>query len=348
MMRSWSKPIDFFARRPHFLDHMLPIWNALGERERGSFYLPAYLGGYARERGLQNAVLLEGHEDNALNVLVPNGIAPILVAAYGDLQSVRRNNPQRPVMMMEHGVGLTFNHVGYADGTGMRRGVKMFLAPNEHVRKKTEHALSRETRQIVVGVPKMDPWVNQRARQAKNAKPVAAIAFHWDGSKVAPEAGNAFEHYRHILPALARRGEYHLLGHAHPRFMHILAPLYKELGIEIAHHFDEVLERADLYVNDCSSTMYEFLVTGKPVVILNAPWFRRDVKWGIRFWEYADVGPQVERAEDLPDVIAEQLCGGSDAFAAARKRAVRALYPHAGSSAARAAGALAGFVEGKR
>src|SRR4030066_73497 len=71
------------------------------------------------------------------------------------------------------------------------------------------------------------------------------------------------------------------------------------------------MRMADLYVNDCSSTYIEFCVTGKPVIILNAPEFRRNVHLGIRFWEYTDVGPQVESGEELLSVISEQLSVGA-------------------------------------
>jgi hypothetical protein len=348
MMRAYSKPLDFFARRLHFVDHMAPIWRALHEKERGHFYVPETLMGHALNRGVA-ATALQGREDDAINVLVPNGIAPILVSAYGDMQSVKRNNPQRPIFMMEHGVGLTFDHPGYAGGTGLRRSVKFFLAPNEFIRRKTAKALGAVP-QAVIGTPKLDGFAKAEGgrQKAEGGKRTVAISFHWDGKRVAAEAGNAFEHYKFILPVLAERDDYHLIGHGHPKFMHYLAPIYESLGVEIVWDFSEVMERADLYVNDCSSTMYEFLVTGKPVVMMNAPWFRRDVNFGIRFWDYADIGPQVERAEDLPQVIAEQLAGGSEAFREAREKTVRELYPFLGQSAARAAGALVGFMEGKR
>jgi len=348
MIKSWSKPLDFFARRRHFLDHMAPIWKALGERERGVFYVPESLADHAALRGVA-VTLLEGRPDDGLNVLVPNGLAPILVSAYGDMQAVKRNNPQRPVLMMEHGVGLTFDHPGYAGGTGMRRSVKLFLAPNEYIRRKTEKALG-PVPQVVIGTPKLDQWGEGGRQKAEGSvrKPVVCVSFHWDGRRVAAEAGNAWEHYKNILPVLAQDGGFELIGHGHPKLLEQIAPVYEALGIEVVWDFDEVLARADMYVNDCSSTMYEFLVTGKPVIILNAPWFRRDVKFGIRFWDYTDIGPQVERAEDLPQVISEQLAGGSEAFASSRLKAVRELYPHLGQSAARAAGALVGFLGGKR
>ena len=57
--------------------------------------------------------------------------------------------------------------------------------------------------------------------------------------------------------------------------------------------FDEVMERSTLYICDNSSTLYEFASTGRPVVVLNAPWFRRDIEHGLRFWEHADVGVSV-------------------------------------------------------
>ena len=49
---------------------------------------------------------------------------------------------------------------------------------------------------------------------------------------------------------------------------------YEAHGIEYVPDFDDVLRRADVYACDNSSTLYEFASTGRPVVVLNAPWYR--------------------------------------------------------------------------
>jgi CDP-glycerol glycerophosphotransferase (TagB/SpsB family) len=126
----------------------------------------------------------------------------------------------------------------------------------------------------------------------------------------------------------------------------MLAPFYRDLGIEVVRDFSEVMQSADIYVNDCSSTMYEFLVTGKPVIILNAPWFRRDVRWGIRFWDYTDIGIQVNEPGELLPAIDRTLDSPNE-YLSDRENAVRDLYPFLGQAAQRAAGAILGFCEAR-
>ena len=168
----------------------------------------------------------------------------------------------------------------------MRRQADLFLAPNEFIRRKTAKAIPGAP-QVVIGTPKLDKWadLNTKVTKEHKVKPTVCISFHWNGENVSKEASNAFLHYREVLDELANQPDFTLIGHGHPKYMWFLEQEYQARGIEPVHDFEEVMERADLYVNDCSSTMYEFCVTGKPVVILNAPWFRRDVNLGIRFWE---------------------------------------------------------------
>lgn len=346
--RFWRKPVDFFARRVHFVDHMLPIWQAM-EGERGKFYVPEIIAEYAIGKGIQIIPLRSTTDMSAIQCAPPTDVAPLLVCAYGDLQVAKRKSPQRPMILMEHGVGLTpaHEHAGYAGGTGMRRQAALTLAPNEFIRAKTQKAIPGMP-QVVIGTPKLDDWARKMHIIEKPSKPVVAISFHWNGEKVSREASNAFMHYRNALDELAHQDDFQLIGHGHPKYMWFLEKEYQARGIEVVHSFEEVMERADLYVNDCSSTMYEFCVTGKPVVILNAPWFRRDVNLGIRFWDYTDIGPQVENASDLLAVIGGQLAEGGRQYACARKKMVHDLYPYLGCSAQRAAGAILGFVGGKR
>ena len=348
--RFWRKPVDFFARRVHFVDHMFPIWEAM-EGARGKFYVPECIAEYAVAKGIPDVVPLRTMSNvSAIACAPPTDVAPLFVSAYGDLQIAKRQSPQRPFIMMEHGVGLTPSdgHAGYAGGTGLRRQVDLFLAPNEFIRKKTQHALPGVA-QVVVGTPKLDDWRRKMHIRERPAKPIVCISFHWNGERVSREAGNAFLHYRDVLDELAHQDDFTLIGHGHPKYMWFLKQEYGARGIEVVEDFEEVMVRADLYVNDCSSTMYEFCVTRKPVVILNAPWFRRDVNLGIRFWEYTDIGPQVEEPGMLLSAIRNQLCPEeSGKWKLEREKMVRDLYPFLGCSAQRAAGAILGFSGGRR
>jgi hypothetical protein len=345
--RNWAGPVDFFARRSNYIDHIAPVWFALDESIRGSFYVPALIANYAAQKGLDVSVLKPPGINNQLDV-APPGHGPLVTCAYGDLQVSERRNPNRPQIFMQHGVGLTFPHNGYAGGAGMQREVALFLDPNQHTRDLVAKTFPHKPGYIV-GTPKLDGVANSNWKVESGKKPVVCISFHWDGSSIAPEAGNALNHYRSILPELAACEDFTLIGHGHPRIMGTLAEMYyRRYGIEPVFDFEEVMRRADVYVNDCSSTMYEFLITGKPVVILNTPQFRRGVNLGLRFWEYTDIGPQVNGPEELLPAIISQITGWNEAYKPARERAVADLYPYLGQAAERAAGVIDEFVSTKR
>ena len=339
--------LDFFARRAHYLDHMAPVWNALPGARRGAFHVAEELEPYARQELREPQIeIFEGG--------VPAGDNPILTAAYGDLNKVIRN-PDRKTITMEHGVTQGFQTASYPSAKiGNRDRVDLALLPNEYVASRFRAV--RETPCEVIGTPKMDRWYyppffdpdqslyTQFYKFSPEHKPVLAIAFHWgDKNSDPPESGSAFEHYRKVLPELATR--YQVIGHSHP----LASPEHRQeierAGIEWVDDFRDVLRRADVYLNDLSSTMYEFLLTGKPVIILNAPWFRRDVHWGIRFWEYSDVGLMVEHPGELFNAIDQTLKEYCTICAEARRRAVADLYPYAGDSALRAAEVITSYLE---
>jgi hypothetical protein len=326
--------LDFFARRAHYIDHLAPVWLALPADVRGTFYVAPELAEHAqRQIGDEGLQAFPGD--------TPPGTGPILTAAYADMYRAART--PRPLVSMEHGTGHAFGRSPYPNGRGKRDLVDLFLMPNEYTA-----GLSRSVRSTpceVIGTPKMDAFAPDRFPARKSpGDPVIAIAFHW-GERNAnpPESGTAWEHYRDFLPQLAKR--YKVLGHGHPLSAHIYRHEFERIGVEWVGDFRDILRRADIYLNDLSSTMYEFVVTGKPVVVLNAPWFRRGVHWGIRFWDYADVGIQVEGPERLIDAIETTLAHYETVHLAERRQAVEDLYPYLGRSAARAVSVLTSFLE---
>jgi glycosyltransferase involved in cell wall biosynthesis len=107
------------------------------------------------------------------------------------------------------------------------------------------------------------------------------------------------------------------------------------------------MERADLYIMDHMSTLYEFASTGRPVVVLNTPWYRRDVEHGLRFWEYADVGVNCEHPNDLEKCINLALQDPLEQKMK-RERACNAVYAYRdGMCTERAAKAIIEFLENK-
>ena len=327
--------IDFFARQRHYIDHLAPIWKALPLEFRGTFVISQEIRAYTESLiGPDRIGIYNG-------VFVP-GTNPVLTAAYGDMSRVARNK-SRKIITIEHGTGHGFGTAAYPNGKGGRRDlVDLFLMPNQYTADKSRSV--RATPCEVIGTPKMDGYFPNVFPAVLSPNPLIAIAFHWgDRNADPPESGNALEHYKDILPALAAR--YRVIGHGHPLSMDTFRPIFHQAGIEVVEDFREVLARADLLINDLSSVLYEFLVTGKPVIVLNAPWFRRDVHFGIRFWDYSDVGINVEGPEELFPAIDWTLAEYENICLKERIRAIIELYPYLGHAAHRAADVLVSYLQ---
>lgn len=336
MAVSKDMTLDFFARRHHYIDHLAPIWNALPSERRGLFHVTDDLLSYAWH-SFHDAHVVE------VDGYTPSGSNPILCAAYGDMSRAARN-PERKIITIEHGTGHGFGSAAYPNATKGRRDlIDLALMPNEYTASLSR--LARSVRCEVIGTPKMDEWYGRIwRREPKNDPPVIAIAFHWgDRHANPPESGSAFEHYQGILAELAKR--YHVLGHGHPLASPTVRQTFQQAGIDWTSDLREVFHRADILINDLSSILYEFIVTGKPVIVLNAPWFRREVQWGIRFWDYSDVGINVERPDELFDAIDRTIAEYGTICVDERHRAVTDLYPYLGHSAQRAADVLVKYLD---
>lgn len=322
--------VDFLATQPQYIDHIAPVWDALAEENVGSFYVPQELLGYAQYK-LKHRLYLFTYERNDLVTFSDN---PILVAAYGDMKYAHRINPSRRIYMMEHGTGHGFKTAAYPDGPGERDVVSLFLPPNQYTADRIRSV--RNTPCEVIGTPKLD-WVSNTFF-SRSSPPVVCISFH-HGSKTRrpPEAGSAFEHYKDIIPELKKR--YNLIAHGHPLSRVRDLPFYASVGVPFVEDFKDVMKLADIYVNDLSSTLYEFITTGKPVVVMNAPWFRKDVHFGLRFWDYSDIGFTVEQPNELQNAIDSTL-RNPELFLHKRKKAVKDLFPYLGHSAEHAAAVL--------
>ncbi|MFA6158880.1 MAG: CDP-glycerol glycerophosphotransferase family protein [Candidatus Paceibacterota bacterium] len=269
-----QKPkIDFLAREPHHALHARAVYDALPERRRGIFTSnPAELS---------------------------SGI--VAVFSYGDLKQVSQLG--KKAVFGEHGVGMYYNteHPSYAGSGEDRDCVVLRLSPNENHAAKERATLDCPVE--VVGVPKMDKWANARPKMPMRARRATiAISFHWD-CLVCPETRSSFLHYKSAL--LALRSKYRVIGHGHPRIIERMRSIYKAYGIVIEEDFEEVMRKADVYICDNSSTIFEFAFQGKPVVLLNCPSYRKDVEHpgNPRFWKHAGIGPQVDRPEDLVGTV---------------------------------------------
>ena len=293
--------IDFLASSAHYADHLEPIRAALPESVRGE--------------------MLSGR---------PRAGGPVVSAASRDTRAAIR--AKRPVAVTEHGAGQSYSNgnSSYPGGKGLG-GVGLFLTPNEHAaaRWRAEYPA---TRIEVVGCPRLDALPTR----VPGPGPIVAVSFHWPCS-VAPEARGTWAYHRSALPALAAR--YRVLGHAHPRIGALIAPLYRKLGIEVVDDFTDICRRADLYICDNSSTIFEFASTGRPVVVLNAPWCRRRVDHGLRFWGAATVGVQCDEPDSLLDAVVAALADPPEQQAA-REAALDIVYAFRHGAAQRAASVL--------
>ena len=311
--------LDAVAREGHFADHILPVWNAIPDDLRGTFY-----------------VAFGGRDDipNLVKGTPPAGATPMLVASSSDLYRSRKLG--RPCAIMEHGCGQSFggerrsaHHPSYAGGNN--RDAQMFLHPGPHPAAR-DRAAYPQARVEVVGCPKLDSL----PRKERSGDPVVAVAFHWD-CHVSPETRSGAMAFGPMLGELARR--YKVIGHGHPRIIDRLVRLYGRMGIELVRTFDEVCRRADVYLNDASSTLFEFASTGRPVVVLNSPLYRPNVHHGLRFWEAATVGVQVTPRDCLSEAVALALADPPEQQAA-REAALDLVYAFRSGGAERATAAL--------
>lgn len=314
--------IDALARHAHYLDHIAPIWHALPDELRGTLWVDASLRRDAQHLGLTSTTTRPSRAST-----------PTLVAGWPDARRARHLD--RPVILMEHGAGQTYidtavdNYAGGAD----RQGVVAVLVPNEYSAR-AHRAAHPEIPATVIGCPKLDAWV---ARPPTSSTTIC-ISFHWDAHRVAPEARTAWPAFRRAIPALV---ETHpgTIGHAHPRIAETIRRPMAKLGLEFVASFAEVVDRAGLYICDNSSTLFEFAALDRPVVVLNAPGYRRHVHHGGRFWDWADIGPQVNAASELVDVVDQALLEKPDQIDR-RRRIVADVYPHLGHATSRAVDAL--------
>lgn len=225
----------------------------------------------------------------------------VCVFSYGDLKLIHELD--KYIIFCEHGVGMFYNnpHPSYAGSTTNRDKVILRLSPNKtHAEKEME---TLECPVEIIGVPKLDKFANRNWR-INYEKPTVAISFHFD-CLVCQETRSSFKYFEKILPELNKH--FNLIGHAHPRLMRDIESFYIKNKIRVVKDFETVMELADVYCIDNSSTIFEWCITGKPIVLLNPPFYRKEIehKGNPRFWKHAGIGPLCEKPEDLISCIME-------------------------------------------
>lgn len=318
-----------FATEPHFASHLAPVWRALQADARGTFVVPRSILPWTARYGVPEAT--PEYQDLS---------RPVLVASYGDEKKARLMG-RTAIAFIEHGIGQSYagspadqraaTHASYAGGRD-RDDVGLFLVPNASCAARWRAAYP--ARVEVIGCPKLDGLPAHTGPAG-----VVAISFHWE-AMLCPETRSAASHYGPALLELARR--FPMIGHGHPRAMDgqpRLSRAYLRAGIEIVEDFQEVCRRASVFVCDNSSALFEFAATGRPVVVLNAPSYRRQIEHGLRFWEAANVGIQVNEPGDLANAIERALVDEPEQYAN-REAALGLVYAYRSGAAQRAAEAL--------
>lgn len=313
-----------YASRQHYADHIAPILAALPEEIRGGMYGP--------------------HDRQEWGAQIPRVARDVLwvVGSYVDAQVV----PGRFVYV-EHGAGQSYagteegrGNASYAGGTGddWKRCVLVICPGNVAA---AAHIRERSCPVVAVGCPYLDgryrgEWPGVAGR------PTVTFAFHWDASAVCPEAGTALAHYKTALEGVVadlRSRGWVVWGHGHPRAQAQLKVLWAGLGVPWVGR-GQVYRGADVLVSDNTSVMWEFASLGGKLVNLNAPWYRRGVDHGLRFWRFAHAGVLVDTPGAIVGAVALAMSDPIE-VATVRRSAVRETYSYVdGSSSERAARAI--------
>lgn len=280
--------IDVWCTRPHYAKHLRPLWDALPADYRGTWH---------------DAL------DDPMGDL---GHTVMLVGAYRDLDWMRPRYAR--LALVEHGIGQTYNddprHPAYPGGS--RTPYDLLLAPGAHV-------VDPSAAQIVTigcsAAAGHDSGIGDRTRMA--------ISFHWDCG-VSPEAGSSFwEYLPHLEDQASQIGG--LLVHAHPLIQDdVFEQLNGRWSLVPCPDFDQVLDQAAVYAVDNSSTLFEFAALDRPVVVLNAARYRRSARHGKRFWEWADIGLNVDDPSQLAATMKQSL--GEDPQGDRRRTIVGECY----------------------
>lgn len=302
-------PVSFVATEAQFVDHVAPVWHALPDEYRGRLYVGHKPS--RSERALLVARRLYGIAQSENGFPPAEQLGVCYTVAVGDLSVARAGSTRLRFVFGEHGCGLTYEGASASYlGSTARAKCDAIVVPSERCVELQQEATPLIPVYNVGSSPKLDEWApggpGRRRWDARPAadRPTVALSFHYDYRGI-PECRSALSFYRPHLAALKRYG-FDLIGHGHPKHWPVCRAMWEALGVEPVQRFDQVLERADCYVVDNSSTLYEFAATGRPVVALNCPYYRKTVNHGLRFWD--DIpGLQCDDPEQLGSIIEQAL-----------------------------------------
>lgn len=254
---------------------------------------------------------------------------PVITAGYGDLRKVYPYFKE--IIYIEHGSGLTYdvNHPAYAGAKTYRDKVILRLLPNKFAYAK-EIQSNPSLRCRIVGMPRLDKWHNFPFQ--KNEKLTICFSTHWDCG-ICSETRSCFNFYKKELRDIP--SEFKYLGHSHPRSQSKIKPFFANRGIEFVESFEDVIERADIYAIDNSSTLFEFAAVKGPVIVMNCRHYKKKHKHNPRFFSHSDIGVNSEPGE-LNKAIYKAV-EDSKEQRERREIGIAEIVPHLGSSSELAA-----------
>lgn len=258
--------IHALASEPHYFEHVAAIHKHLPDELRGT-------------RLITKQVASRSASIDADDIF--------LIAGYWDYDRVAGHR----VIYLEHGAGQAYRgdpdapiarHPSYHGSTHPRDTIA-FLAPRESVAQRWGDTPSFS----MSGSPVTDGYAHT-PMPVMLGEPVAVITFHWEPrlSHGCPEAGSAMDHWAEHLSTMVkhlRDQGFIVWGHHHPRNVR-LPIMWRRIGVPVVD-VAEVRRHAHLLIADNTSLMYEMAALTRPVVVLNAPWFRRHIHHGLRFWD---------------------------------------------------------------
>lgn len=280
-----------------YWEHLRPVYAALEPTERGGVQS---WNGFIKPDDLPPA----------------GGAEPThwLTSSYRDAYRAR-HTVRLPTIYLEHGVGL-------AGVSGSATGVAAFLVPNQYLA--AQYAKKRPgTPAIVVGTAKMDELA--AIPKPDNYRPVVAVSVHWSSN------ARFLRPWYDAVHALAK--DFHVLAHAHPRAQK-QGYLMGIKGLEIVPDFTDVVRRADVYVCDYSSTIYEWAALDRPGVVIE-----HQLQRPTEMFHAWPIGEHCTLA-GLGYAVRAALENHSLTQAGERARIREELYPYWGHAAARTVEAI--------
>lgn len=324
-----SDLIDAYASLPHYAAHVTPVWEALPKGRRGEFYA-------LRGDAPWATAPLPGRTTMGEKRLT-------VVASFTDAHKFAH----RPCVLVEHGAGQAYpgdpaaaRNPSYAGGDGLSN-VVLFVSPRAEVAERWR-ARYPDARTAVVGCPRLDEW-HRTPETFRNASARAvALTWHWEAELI-PETRSAWRHYANsllVFKGAAKAEGLALIGHAHPRMWGGVRRAYEAAGIPMVDSLDDVFTRAQVLIGDNTSALPEFASLDRPVIFLNAPWYRRNVSHGGRFWDWPRGQAQADGPGDIAGALTVALADPPQ-VAEARREMVRSVYAYSdGFAASRAAAAV--------